>query len=100
MASQHDNAPEVYQEAGLEPVKAGLQTYAAHAQHLYPTHMQDFESKYDTYPPPQPPLRCPFGLTPLAFGSLVALVTMIIVGATVGGGLGGTLATCRAQQTR
>ncbi|KAI1767700.1 hypothetical protein GGR53DRAFT_481316 [Hypoxylon sp. FL1150] len=34
----------------------------------------------------------PFGLSPLAFGTLIALVTTLIVGAAIGGGLGSALA--------
>lgn len=39
-----------------------------------------------------PQRRNPFGLKPLAFAALVALITALIVGAAVGGGLGAVLA--------
>jgi hypothetical protein len=39
--------------------------------------------------------KVPFGLRPLVFGALVALVTLIVVGAALGGGLGSGLATAR-----
>ncbi len=35
--------------------------------------------------------RNPFGLSPLAFGVLVALITAIILGAALGGGLGSAI---------
>jgi hypothetical protein len=35
--------------------------------------------------------RNPWGLTPLTFGLLIASITAIVVGAAVGGGVGGTL---------
>lgn len=46
-----------------------------------------------------PEHRNPFGLTPLAFGVLVALVTASIVGAAIGGGLGGALGNKEKCQT-
>lgn len=41
----------------------------------------------------------PFGLSPLLFGLLVAALAAIIVGAAVGGGLAGTLGSCRSQNS-
>ncbi|ETI24544.1 hypothetical protein G647_03913 [Cladophialophora carrionii CBS 160.54] len=40
---------------------------------------------------PQTPKRNPWGLSPLAFGLLVAAVTAVIVGAAVGGGVAGAM---------
>src|ERR1700733_11146656 len=41
----------------------------------------------------------PWGLSPLMFGLLVALTTLIIVGAALGGGLGGSLASAQKKNT-
>src|ERR1700722_1454376 len=43
------------------------------------------------------PRRNPWGLSPLMFGLLVALITLIIVGAALGGGLGGCLASAQKK---
>jgi hypothetical protein len=45
------------------------------------------------------PHRNPWDLSPLMFGFLVALVTLIIVGAALGGGLGGSLASAQKKNT-
>ena len=41
--------------------------------------------------------RNPWGLSPLMFGLLVALITLIIVGAALGGGLGASLASAQKK---
>lgn len=39
----------------------------------------------------------PYGLSPIAFAALVALATAIIVGAAIGGGLGGSLSHLQSE---
>jgi hypothetical protein len=46
---------------------------------------------------PSRPARV-YGLTPLAFGALVALATALIMGAILGGALGGSLASCKKDK--
>jgi hypothetical protein len=43
--------------------------------------------------------RVPFGLSALAFGLLVALATMVVVGGAIGGGLGGALASAHGKNS-
>jgi Flp pilus assembly pilin Flp len=43
--------------------------------------------------------RVPFGLSALAFGLLVALTTMVVVGGAIGGGLGGALASAHGKNS-
>lgn len=43
------------------------------------------------------PRRNPWDLSPLMFGLLVALITLIIVGSAFGGGLGGSLASAQKK---
>ena len=43
--------------------------------------------------------RVPFGLSALAFGLLVALTTMVVVGSAIGGGLGGALASAHGKNS-
>jgi hypothetical protein len=87
---QYDQSPEVWRQRG------GLEVHQAQA---YPKNIHD--SSTNRYPGPEPECvdhKCktehqiPFGLRPLAFGGLVALATLIVVGAAVGGGLGSALA--------
>jgi hypothetical protein len=76
-----EDAPEVFNDSqpGLEPIK------------------QQSEPPQYYGTPKTPVRRNPFGLGPLAFGGLVALLSAVIVGAAVGGGLGGTLASCNSR---
>jgi hypothetical protein len=39
----------------------------------------------------------PFGLRPLWFGILIAVITTVVVGAAIAGGLGGTMANSSSQ---
>ena len=44
------------------------------------------------------PRRNPCDLSPLIYGLLVALITLIVVGAALGGGLGASLASAQSKK--
>ena len=46
------------------------------------------------------PRRNPFGLSPLAFGLLVGAAVAIVMGAALGGGIGGALASCQSDKSK
>lgn len=47
--------------------------------------------KQDIYAPQDQQKRNPWGLSPLAFGLLVAIITALVVGGAVGGGVAGAM---------
>jgi hypothetical protein len=42
--------------------------------------------------------RNPYSLSPLVYGLLVALITLVVVGAALGGGLGASLASAQSRK--
>jgi hypothetical protein len=100
MNSQTNNmAPEVVQP-GLEAVdqrekmlqqQQYVNSYGPEvAPNPSPTH----------YSQTQQQKRNPFGLSPLAFGLLVGVITAIVIGAALGGGIGAALASCQSQKSK
>lgn len=73
-----DHLPEAFRYKSIQEVTGATDDY------FYP----NGSSKRRVHPQ----RRNPFGLNPLAFGALIALITALIVGAAVGGGLGAILA--------
>jgi len=93
-ASPEANAPEVVvPPAGLEPSDNFEDSdKQAQAENSYQAYEHNFQ--------PHNRSRNPFGLGPLAFGGLVALLTAILIGTAVGGGLASSLASCNKQKSK
>jgi hypothetical protein len=78
---------EVYNSAGRvssdkQTVPAVTQPFLQHQSHTDLTTVEDHSNKVS---------RNPWGLSPLLFGCLVALVTALVVGGAIGGGLGSAI---------
>jgi len=88
------NSPEVYQpQPGLEAVhEPGLKVV-----HDQPTRITPKHSRAQPFQARDRREINPLGLGSTMFAALVALLTAIVVGAAVGGGLGRVLASCRAN---
>jgi len=100
-SSGNDNYPEVAPRMHQPPLQSA---YAQHPypQAPYPPPSQDAltpqtpyqyptPAKNDIYEPQDQQKRNPWGMSPLAFGLLVATFTALIVGGAVGGGVAGAM---------
>ncbi|KIX09729.1 uncharacterized protein Z518_00810 [Rhinocladiella mackenziei CBS 650.93] len=90
VADSNQSYPEVAPEMTQPPLETYQQPNSGSTQHPY-----QYQNGY--VPPPgdgpvsKSPKPNPWGLSPLAFGLLVATVTAIIVGGAVGGGVAGAM---------
>jgi hypothetical protein len=82
---------------GLQVAEPGQGHRSTHAGSHVPAMLPSSENAHCDSPSRQ--RRNPGGLGPLAFGLLVSLNTMIVVGAAVGGGVGGLAASRKIQCT-
>ena len=86
-----------YPEVAPQMTQPGLQTYQPQPQTPHSGYAQPQYQYQNGYAPegaqpiPQVQKRNPWGMSPLAFGLLVAAITAVIVGAAVGGGVAGAM---------
>ncbi|EXJ92008.1 hypothetical protein A1O3_00558 [Capronia epimyces CBS 606.96] len=94
--SDHENHPEVVLGTQQDPYNSYHQVNPSYSQQQNQPYGQ-YSSGYpppragDTVTAPAPRRLNPWGLSPLAFGILVAAVTAVIVGGAVGGGVAGAM---------
>lgn len=73
--------------ACVPPREAGYSTMTPQTPYQY----QDPTAMQHMYEPQEQQKRNPWGLSPLAFGVMVALITALVVGGAVGGGVAGAM---------
>ncbi|KEF54298.1 uncharacterized protein A1O9_09464, partial [Exophiala aquamarina CBS 119918] len=100
-SSSNENYPEVATRLNQRPLQTSY-SQPSYPQNSYPlpsqeaftpqtTYQYQVPPKQDVYEPQEKQKRNPWGLSPLAFGLLVAIITALVVGGAVGGGVAGAM---------
>jgi hypothetical protein len=98
-ATGYQSYPEVAPSMTQPPLQAYQQPHNGYIHPQQYQHQNGYPTEADRSIP-QTQKRNPWGLSPLAFGLLVAAVTAVIVGAAVGGGVAGAMSGNDSKSSR